>query len=170
MSKRDSERGVGKPDKVTSAGTHYVMVASTKTICRPIFQSVNGFVRRLSRPWLRPSRPADRFAQVSGDAILMVEHSLPDGSLHRDTGVRECEAREFCSKPRWPSFVLPVYSTSVGSLNKTVSLMLPCPNCGYPVAAGLPGSRFEAVSSGGNNTSEFRKVSMAADLPGGSAA
>jgi hypothetical protein len=114
--------------------------------------------------------PADRFAQVSGDAILMVEHSLPDGLLHRDTGVRECEAREFCSKPRWPLFVLTVYSTSVGSLNKTVSLMLPCPNCGYPVAAGLPGSRFEAVSSGGNNTSEFRKASRAADLPGGSAA
>ena len=54
----------------------------------------------------------------------------------------------------------------VGSLNSTGKRMLPCPRCGKPGAFGFPGSRFEAVSSGGNSTSEFRNSSTAvlADL------
>src|SRR5439155_14367043 len=35
------------------------------------------------------------------------------------------------------------YSRSVGSLNRTVTLMLPCPLCGKPTSCGSPGSRFE---------------------------
>src|SRR5215475_10689808 len=50
------------------------------------------------------------------------------------------------------------HSGSVGSLNNTVSLILPWPYCGKFGVAGCPGSRLEAVSSGGNNTSEFRNV------------
>src|SRR6266404_2178548 len=55
----------------------------------------------------------------------------------------------------------PTYSGSAGSLNSTVNLMLPWPNCGNPFFVGSPGSRFDAVSSGGNSTSEFRNVCRA---------
>lgn len=50
------------------------------------------------------------------------------------------------------------YSGSVGSLNSDVNLILPCPNCGKLGLAGSPGSKFDAVSSGGNNTSELRSA------------
>src|SRR2546421_1535944 len=48
------------------------------------------------------------------------------------------------------------YSGSAGLLKSTLSLMLPCPNWGNPAVSLLPGFKFEAVSSGGNSTSEFR--------------
>jgi len=57
---------------------------------------------------------------------------------------------------RWQS--QPSHSGSVVSLNSTVNLMLPWPNCGKLGFVGSPGSKVDAVSSGGNNTSEFRKV------------
>ena len=47
------------------------------------------------------------------------------------------------------------YSGSPGSSNSTVNLMLPWPNCGKFGFVGSPGSSVEAVSSGGNSTSEF---------------
>ena len=56
-----------------------------------------------------------------------------------------------------PSVSCRCYSGSVGSLNSTVNLM-PCPNCGKLLLLGSAGSRFDAVSSGGNSTSEFRKT------------
>ena len=48
------------------------------------------------------------------------------------------------------------HSISDGLLKSTVSLTLPCPNCGNHAASRLPGSRLEAVSSGGKITSEFK--------------
>src|SRR5262245_699042 len=48
------------------------------------------------------------------------------------------------------------YSMSVGSLKRTVNLTLPCPNCGKSAAPRFPGSRLDAVSSGGKMTSELR--------------
>src|SRR6266571_6121043 len=53
------------------------------------------------------------------------------------------------------------YSGSEGLLNNTVNLMLPCPNCGKLVLLGSPGSRFDAVSSGGNRIRELRKACSA---------
>src|SRR3954447_21487060 len=53
------------------------------------------------------------------------------------------------------------YSKSVGSLNITVSLMLPWPYCGKFVFVRFAGSSVDAVSSGGNNTSEFRNAMTA---------
>src|SRR5215472_2651569 len=53
----------------------------------------------------------------------------------------------------------PDYSGSLGLLNNTVSLMLPCPNCGKLAAWRFPGSRLDAVSSGGKRISEFKKSS-----------
>src|SRR5215475_6669024 len=50
------------------------------------------------------------------------------------------------------------YSGSPGLLKSTVKRMLPWPNCGKPVANGSPGSRLDAVSSGGNRMSEFKKA------------
>jgi PemK-like, MazF-like toxin of type II toxin-antitoxin system len=50
----------------------------------------------------------------------------------------------------WRSTLPWTYSRSLGSLKSTPSLMLPWPNCGKPAALGFPGSRLEAVSSGGN--------------------
>ena len=57
------------------------------------------------------------------------------------------------------------YSRSLGSLKSAVSLMLPWPNWGKFSVFGSPGSKFEAVSSGGNSTSVWRKVSRAALSP-----
>ena len=57
-----------------------------------------------------------------------------------------------------PSIFLNPYSGSVGSLNNTVSLMLPCPYCGKLALVGSAGSNVDAVSSGGNSTSEFRNM------------
>src|SRR5262249_44700733 len=54
---------------------------------------------------------------------------------------------------------IPIYSGSDGSLNNTVSLMLPCPNCGKFGFVGSAGSSVDAVSSGGNSTSEFKNSS-----------
>ncbi len=54
---------------------------------------------------------------------------------------------------------LNAYSRSLGLLNSTVSFMLPCPICGNPSAPRFPGSRFDAVSSGGKRTSALRKAS-----------
>src|SRR5215813_7156084 len=51
------------------------------------------------------------------------------------------------------------YSGSAGSLNSTPILMLPWPAWGYPAVAGLAGSRFDDVSSGGNRTSVSRNLS-----------
>ena len=55
------------------------------------------------------------------------------------------------------------YSGSVGSSKSAVNLMLPWLNCGKPGVFGLPGSRFEAVSSGGNRICEFRNFSNAGE-------
>ncbi len=55
------------------------------------------------------------------------------------------------------------HSGSVGSLNRTVSFMLPCPNWGKFGVVRTPGSRVEAVSSGGKRTRESRNFSTAAD-------
>ena len=68
-----------------------------------------------------------------------------------------------------PLQLIPHHSGSVGSLNSTVSLMLPWPNCGKFCFVGSAGSRFEAVSSGGNRTSESRKLSRLLACPGFSA-
>src|SRR5262249_58109276 len=57
-----------------------------------------------------------------------------------------------------------LYSGSLGSLNSTVSLMLPWPCCGKPGVFGSPGSRFDAVSSGGNSTSDSRNRRTASCL------
>jgi HlyD family secretion protein len=54
------------------------------------------------------------------------------------------------------------HSGSLGSLNRSVSLMLPCPNCGKLTRLRFPGSRFEAVSSGGKMINELRNASIAA--------
>src|SRR5262249_2050825 len=51
------------------------------------------------------------------------------------------------------------YSKSVGSLNRPESLMLPWPHRGQLGWVGSAGSRLDAVSSGGNKTSEFRNAS-----------
>src|SRR5882672_12639079 len=58
-----------------------------------------------------------------------------------------------------------LYSGSAGLLNSTVNLMLPWPNCGKPSLVWSPGSRLDAVSSGGNNTSELRNVCSATCSP-----
>src|SRR5262245_19132709 len=50
------------------------------------------------------------------------------------------------------------YSGSLGLLKRTVNLMLPCPNCGKFGALRFPGSRFDAVSSGGKRIRERRKL------------
>src|SRR5262249_40255381 len=65
-----------------------------------------------------------------------------------------------------PESIGPAYSRSVGSLKRAPSLMLPWATCGNPAAVGSPGSRFEAVSSGGKRTSEARK-SISAPRPAG---
>src|SRR5438045_3908789 len=52
------------------------------------------------------------------------------------------------------------YSGSEGSLKSAGRRMLPWPYWGNPGVAASPGLRFEAVSSGGNNTSELRKSRM----------
>src|SRR6266481_2192147 len=49
------------------------------------------------------------------------------------------------------------HSGSLGLLKRTVNLILPCPFCGKLGALGFPGSKLEAVSSGGNNESVSRK-------------
>src|SRR5215813_13158805 len=84
----------------------------------------------------------------------------------------------FKNKTAWPQTrrlkptpIEPViHSGSVGSLKRTVSLILPCPNCGNPAAFLFPGSRFDAVSSAGKITSEFRNSSKSRRRPGVSAA
>jgi hypothetical protein len=50
------------------------------------------------------------------------------------------------------------HSIRDGLVNSAVSLILPCPNCGKPARVGSPGSRFDAVSSGGNRIKELRKA------------
>src|SRR5947207_1242741 len=65
------------------------------------------------------------------------------------------------SRHRCPNYSSLTYSGSAGLLKSTPSFMLPCPACGKLVALGFPGSRFDAVSSGGKSTSELRKSSTA---------
>ena len=48
------------------------------------------------------------------------------------------------------------YSGSFGLLNNAPSLILPCPTCGKSGSLRSPGSRFEAVSSGGKTISELK--------------
>src|SRR5689334_25435352 len=51
------------------------------------------------------------------------------------------------------------HSTSDGLLKSTVSLTLPCPNCGNEKTLRFPGSRLDAVSSGGKITKDLRNSS-----------
>jgi hypothetical protein len=69
-----------------------------------------------------------------------------------------------CRRRRGSSAPMP-HSGSFGLLKRTVNLMLPCPLCGKLGALGFPGSKLEAVSSGGNNTSVSRKCNMSKASP-----
>ena len=61
---------------------------------------------------------------------------LPHGRLAITTSPRAGSAHGFQPEPRLAALDSSTYSLSLGSLNGTLSLMLPCPNCGKPLMVG----------------------------------
>ena len=90
-----------------------------------------------ARKLTQPARDVFRWRPARGRAAEAIARTGLRGSCHR------------------------AYSGSVGSLNSAGSRMLPCPYCGKPAVLRSPGLRLDAVSSGGNSTSEFRKSMIA---------
>src|SRR5437016_2337929 len=78
--------------------------------------------------------------------------------------------RRISSLQSWWDRSSGTHSISAGLLNKTVSLIDPCPTCGKPELVGTPGSRVEAVSSGGKRTREFKKAITSARCSGSAVA
>src|SRR5262249_5245982 len=109
----------------------------------------------LARKLAHEDEKADELDGRSREGQQHAPHSVSLGEPHRAKATTSLLA----------AVRRPAYSLSIGSSNSTPSLTLPCPSCGKPDAFGLPGSRFDAVSSGGNSTSVSRNSRTAIRPP-----
>src|SRR5262249_43613988 len=97
-----------------------------------------------------------QIAVVSGcDDVRQILNPHKHWVINKTADGEKATLRLFAPEP----FLLPsFYSGSAGLLNSKPRRMLPWPNCGKPEAKRSPESKLDAVSSGGNRMSEFRKL------------